>query len=240
MRRLYYVLHFIENATTFHLFPPAIEQADIRIQTGQIVALGKELIPEPDEQIEDLDGRLVLPGFVNAHTHLYSTLARGMPGPREAPQNFLEILQKIWWKLDCALDEESIYYSALIGAIEAVKAGTTTLIDHHASPNYISGSLKIIRDALEQVGVRGVLCYEVTDRNGEAGRDQGWRENQNFLENSADSHFRGLVGAHASFTLSDHSLRACAELAKHYHSGFTFISPKMLVMLKSRSEILTG
>jgi len=209
----------LKNATTVHLFPPTIEPVDLRIQSGHIVARGKELIPEPNEHVEDLSGRLVLPGLANAHTHLYSTLARGMPWPPDAPKNFLEILQKIWWKLDRALDEESIYYSALIGAIEAVKAGTTTLIDHHASPNCISGSLKIIRDALEQVGVRGVLCYEVTDRNGEKGRDLGLRENQDFLEKQTNAQFRGLVGAHASFTLSDYSLRACAELVQQHNCG---------------------
>jgi len=209
----------LKNATAVHLFPPTIEQVDLRIQSGHIVAREKALIPEPNEQVEDLSGRFVLPGLVNAHTHLYSSLARGMPWPQDAPKNFLEILQKIWWKLDRALDEESIYYSALIGAIEAVKAGTTTLIDHHASPNHISGSLKIIRDALEQIGVRGVLCYEVTDRNGENGCDAGLHENQNFLENHVNFKFRGLVGAHASFTLSDHSLRASAELARQYNCG---------------------
>jgi putative selenium metabolism protein SsnA len=209
----------LKNATAVHLFPPAIESVDLRIQSGHIVAAGKTLAPEPNEHIEDLRGRLVLPGLVNAHTHLYSALARGMPGPKNPPKNFLEILQQIWWKLDRALDEESIYYSALAGAIEAVKAGTTTLIDHHASPNCIAGSLNIIRDALQRVGVRGVLCYEVTDRNGEVGREAGLRENQNFLENHTSSHFRGLVGAHASFTLSDHSLRACAELAQHFKCG---------------------
>jgi len=209
----------LKNVTAVHLFPPTIEQADLRIQAGHIVARGKSLTPEPNEQVEDLNGRLVLPGLVNAHTHLYSSLARGMPWPQDAPKNFLEILQKIWWKLDRALDEESIYYSALIGAIEAVKAGTTTLIDHHASPNYITGSLKIIRAALEQVGVRGVLCYEVTDRNGAAGRDAGLRENQEFLETQTNAQFRGLVGAHASFTLSDHSLHACVELAQHHNCG---------------------
>ncbi|MCI0695986.1 putative aminohydrolase SsnA [candidate division KSB1 bacterium] len=219
----------LKNATAVHLFPPAIESVDLRILSGHIVAVDKALVAEPNEHIEDLHGRLVLPGLVNAHTHLYSSLSRGMPGPKEAPKNFLEILQKVWWKLDRALDEESIYYSALIGAIEAVKAGTTTLVDHHASPNCIAGSLKIIRDALQQVGMRGVLCYEVTDRNPGflskksekeiEGRDAGLRENQNFLENHTSSHFRGLVGAHASFTLSDHSLRACAELAQHFKCG---------------------
>jgi putative selenium metabolism protein SsnA len=219
----------LKNATIAHLFPSVIEQVDLRIQSGRIIAAAPKLAPEPNEQVENFDGRLVLPGLVNAHTHLYSTLVRGMPGPKAAPKNFLEILQKIWWKLDCALDEESIYYSALIGAVEAVKAGTTTLIDHHASPNFISGSLDIIRAALEKVGVRGVLCYEVTDRNPDflskkfkkeiGGRDAGLRENQNFLANHADSQFRGLVGAHAAFTLSDASLQACAELAQQFNCG---------------------
>jgi putative selenium metabolism protein SsnA len=209
----------LKNATAVHLFSSVIEQVDLRIHLDHIVARGKNLTPEPNEQVEDLSGRFVLPGLVNAHTHLYSSLARGMSWPQAAPKNFLEILQKIWWKLDCALDEESIYYSALIGAIEAVKSGTTTLIDHHASPNFISGSLNIIRAALEKVGVRGVLCYEVTDRNGMAGRDAGLRENQNFLENHTNSQFRGLVGAHASFTLSDYALRACAELARQCDCG---------------------
>ncbi|MDZ7361962.1 MAG: putative aminohydrolase SsnA [candidate division KSB1 bacterium] len=209
----------LKNATAVHIFPSSIHQIDLRIQSGRIVACGKDLIPEPGEQVDDLNGRLVLPGLVNAHTHLYSALARGMPGPQEGPKNFLEILQKIWWKLDRALDEESIYYSALIGAMEAVKAGTTTLVDHHASPNCISGSLKIVREALEQIGVRGVLCYEVTDRNGAAGREAGLRENQNFLDNHVNSQFRGLVGAHASFTLSDQALRACAGLAQQNNCG---------------------
>jgi putative selenium metabolism protein SsnA len=209
----------LKNATIAQFSPPALEKLDLRIHSGHIVARDKEIAPAPDEEVHHLNGRLVLPGLVNAHTHLYSALARGMPGPKEPPKNFFEILQKIWWKLDCALDEESIYYSALIGAIEAVKAGTTTLIDHHASPSCISGSLEIIREALQQVGVRGVLCYEVTDRNGTAGRDAGLAENQNFLENHANSQFRGLVGAHASFTLSDDSLRACAELAQSHNCG---------------------
>ncbi|MDZ7343825.1 MAG: putative aminohydrolase SsnA [candidate division KSB1 bacterium] len=209
----------LNNIIVAQLFPPAIENVDLRINAGRIMARDKRIVPMPGEEVLNFGGRLALPGLANAHTHLYSSLARGMPGPQEPPKNFLEILQSVWWKLDCALDEESIYYSGLIGAIEAVKSGTTTLIDHHASPNCIPNSLKVIRDALEQVGVRGVLCYEVTDRHGAAGRDAGLRENQNFLERHIDTHFRGLVGAHASFTLSDHSLRACAELAQQYNCG---------------------
>ncbi len=161
-----------------------------------------------------------MPGFVNAHTHLYSSLSRGMPMPKTPPKNFLEILQKIWWKLDRALDEESIYYSALVGAIDAVRCGTTTIIDHHASPNSITGSIDIIKGALEKIGLRAVLCYEVTDRGGKKKRNDGLEENERFIRaNKENSFFRGLVGAHASFTLSDESLQICGELASAYNTG---------------------
>jgi putative selenium metabolism protein SsnA len=161
-----------------------------------------------------------MPGLVNSHTHLYSSLSRGMPAPTSPPKNFPEILHKIWWKLDEALDDESIYYSALVGAIESVKFGTTTLVDHHVSPNHIHNSLDLIKDGMSRVGLRGILCYETTDRGGRKRRDQGLNENERFLtENTNNSHFRGTVGAHASLTLSDHSLSKLGELADIYDCG---------------------
>ncbi len=153
------------------LAPPSIDSTDIRIQNGRIAEGGENLQANPREDVLDLHGKVVMPGFVCAHTHLYSTLSRGMPPPKNPPNNFLQILQNIWWKLDRALDDESIYYSALVGAIEAVRCGTTTLIDHHSSPRAIKGSLDIIREALSKVGMRGILCYEVTDRGGGKERD---------------------------------------------------------------------
>jgi len=210
----------IKSAELLSLQPPAIEAGDVRIHGDRITEVGPSLSAFSDEEVVDASGRLLMPGMVNAHTHLYSTLARGMPAPKSSPRNFLEILQQVWWRLDRALDEESIYYSALIGGIEAVRNGTTTLIDHHASPNCISGSLSIIRQALAEVGIRAVLCYEVTDRGGEKQRDLGLEENDDFLvHRQGDNLFKGLVGAHASFTLSEHSLRACAELARRHKSG---------------------
>ena len=107
-----------------------------------------------------------MPGLVCGHTHLYSSLSRGMPSPSHHPENFLEVLQYVWWKLDRALDEESIYYSAMVGAIEAAMSGTTTLVDHHASPNSVAGSLDIIKEAIDRNRFTRVLCYEVTDRGG--------------------------------------------------------------------------
>ena len=136
----------LKNTNSLILSPPSIKKIALRIEGDRIVEQGKTLAPKPAEEIVDLEGKFVLPGFVNAHTHLYSSLTRGMPGPKEKPQNFLEILQKIWWKLDRALDEDSIYYSALIGAIDAALCGTTTLVDHHASPKGIKGSLDVVKD----------------------------------------------------------------------------------------------
>jgi putative selenium metabolism protein SsnA len=202
------------------LSPPSIEKSDLRINNGLIVERGKNLRSFPGEKVFDLKGKFIVPGMVNSHTHLYSTLSRGMPAPKTPPKNFLEVLKKIWWKLDRALDEETIYYSALVGAIEAVQHGTTTLIDHHASPNAIKGSLNIIKEAMSQVGIRGVLCYEVTDRGGKKQRDEGIAENDNFIgANNKNSYFRGLVGAHASFTLSEESLMLCGELAAAHNIG---------------------
>jgi putative selenium metabolism protein SsnA len=210
----------LRNATILRLDPPSVARMDLRISEGKIVERGSTLRSKPNEERVDLRGKLVMPGLVCAHTHLYSSLARGMPPPGRAPTNFLEILQRIWWKLDQALDEDAIYYSALVGAIEAVKSGTTVIIDHHASPRSIRGSLDVIKSALAKVGVRGVLCYEVTDRGGTKLRDQGLEENDRFLHaNRTNLMFRGLVGAHASFTLSDASLRACHWLAETHDAG---------------------
>jgi putative selenium metabolism protein SsnA len=149
-----------------------------------------------------------------------------MPAPPRAPKDFKEILELIWWRLDRALDEETIYWSATAGAIDAARAGTTCLFDHHASPSHIGGSLQIVREAIEKIGLRAVLCYEVTDRGGIRERNHGLGENRAFLRwtRSPASKpqaglFRGMVGAHASFTLSDESLGGCAELMREFDAG---------------------
>jgi putative selenium metabolism protein SsnA len=190
--------------------PPAIAAADLRIDGDRIVERGPGLRAHPEEETLDLEGALVTPGFVNAHTHLYSALARGMPGPAVHPRNFREILERVWWRLDRALDEETVALSGVVGAIEAALSGTTVLLDHHSSPSFIRGSLTTLRRAIELVGLRSVLCYEVTDRNGSAGRDLGLEENVSFQHEQQSALTRGMIGAHASFTLSDQSLGGLA------------------------------
>jgi putative selenium metabolism protein SsnA len=200
----------LTGATLVGLDPAHVEGGDLRIDGDRIAERGHGL---GGGESVDLSGCLVLPGLVNAHTHLYSALARGMPWPAPPPRNFVEILEKVWWRLDRALDEDAVYQSAMAGAIEAALSGTTLLIDHHSSPSFIAGSLDVIRRAVEAVGLRSVLCYEVTDRNGTAGRDAGLAENERFLSSSPAPLTRGMVGAHASFTLSDDSLGRLAALA---------------------------
>jgi putative selenium metabolism protein SsnA len=209
----------IKNATLLSLAGAVVEHADLRIESGVITAKAKRLTTKPGEKTLDLSGRFVMPGLVCGHTHLYSALARGMPAPKKVPRNFYEILKYVWWTLDRALDEEGVYYSTLVGALDAVRCGTTTLIDHHASPNFIRGSLGVMGEAFAKVGLRGVLCYEVTDRNGMRGAQLGLEENAAWVAKHRGPMFGGLVGAHASFTLSDDSLHQCAGLAQSLKTG---------------------
>ncbi len=215
--------YLLKGATIVTLDPVTVQQADLRVEGGGISERGSHLTARDEDQVINLSGRLILPGMVCAHTHLYSALARGMPAPSRSPSSFHEILELIWWRLDRALDDETIYWSALAGALEAARAGTTCLYDHHASPSHIRGSLGIIREAVERVGLRAVLCYEVTDRGGRKQRDAGIEENRAFLEwvrnRPGTPQFQALVGAHASFTLSRDGLEACAELMHAYQTG---------------------
>lgn len=154
-------------------------------------------------------------GMVCSHHHLYSTLARGMPAPPRQPTRFIEILEQVWWRLDVALDEEMIRWSAMLGAVEALQSGTTAIVDHHESPTAIEGSLSIIADACAQVGVRTNLAYGVTDRHGREGARRGLAENERFLRAGG----RGMVGVHAAFTCTDETLHAAAGLARDLGVG---------------------
>lgn len=156
------------------------------------------------------------PGNVNAHTHIYSGLAPlGMPEPRVPPENFVQILERIWWRLDRALDEESLRASARYYVAEALLAGTTTLIDHHESPNFIDGSLDILADACQELGIRALLCYGATERNdGRQEARAGLAECRRFIQDNARPLVKGVVALHASFTVSDETIAEAAELCR--------------------------
>jgi putative selenium metabolism protein SsnA len=185
------------------------------VEDGVIRAIGRtrELIERyPQAERLDARGQLVMPGNICAHTHFYGAYARGMAIPGPSPENFPQILERLWWPLDKALDRDTVRASALVSLVDAVKHGTTTLIDHHASPNFIDGSLDVIADAVDQSGLRAVLCYEVTDRDGREKAEAGIAENVRFIEASRTrARTAGTFGLHASLTLGDETLRACVD-----------------------------
>ena len=178
---------------------------------GAIGAIGELKARFPEDEIIDARGQYVMPGNICAHTHFYGAYARGMAIPGPAPRDFPQILERLWWPLDKALDCESVRASALVCLVDAIKHGTTGLIDHHASPNFIEGSLDVIGEAVESAGLRAVLCYEVTDRDGMDKMSAGIAENLRFMTASASNpRIRGTFGLHASLTLNNESLAACA------------------------------
>ncbi|MFC2025699.1 putative aminohydrolase SsnA, partial [Chloroflexota bacterium] len=177
-------------------------------------------------KIDPLDarGQFVMPGNICAHTHFYGAFARGLAIPGSAPKDFPEILQKLWWPLDRSLREADVTLSSQVMLIDAIKNGTTTLIDHHASPNFISGSLDVISEAVDQSGLRAVICYEVTDRDGKEKALIGIDENVRFIERIqheriANGRVAGMFGLHASLTLSDETLEKCRDCVPE-HIGF--------------------
>ncbi len=198
-----------------------LENYALYLKDGLIAEIGPEAdLVARHAGVERLDakGQFVMPGNICAHTHFYGAYARGLAIPGSAPKDFPEILEKLWWPLDRALDYDSVRASAEVMLVDAIKHGTTTLIDHHASPNAIDGSLDVISEAVERSGLRAVLCYEVTDRNGQAGAMAGIRENVRFIERArresvADGRVKGTFGLHASLTLSDTTLEACHSAA---------------------------
>ncbi len=175
----------------------------------------------PEARAIDLRGRLLMPALINCHTHLYSAVARGLRLPGPPPADFPAILKSLWWRLDRALTEEDVYYSAMVGLIDSAKCGVATVIDHHSSPNACTGSLDMIERAFHDVGLRGATCYEVSDRNGRKGAQAAIRENVRFLERvRPGAQVGAMFGLHAAFTLGDRTLRACVEAGQAFHAGF--------------------
>lgn len=212
--------------------PRVIEDGAIAIEGDRIVMVGTTTEVRaryPDAETLDARGQLILPGSICAHTHFYGAFARGMPLHDDPPSNFPHILRRLWWRLDRALDEKAVRLSALVCLIDAIRHGTTTLIDHHASPSCIDGSLDIIAEAVMEAGLRACLCYEVSDRNGLEGARAGIRENVRFLrrvrEWRATGDPRGAFlaasfGLHAAFTVGPETMEQAVAEAQALGTGF--------------------
>ncbi len=221
----------IHHATvvTFDDAQPMLHDGAVYLEGEMIHTVGPsaELLARfPDAEQWDANGLVLMPGQICAHTHFYGAFARGMYIPGPAAKDFPEILEKLWWRLDKALDLAGVQSSAEVCLVDAIRNGTTTLFDHHASQRAIDGSLDVIADAVRQSGLRAVLCYEVTDRDGPEAAQAGIRENMRFIRQVAQAREQGdpaadrlaaTFGLHASLTLSDQTLEQCAEEGDRFH-----------------------
>ncbi len=215
----------LKNATLAQLHPAKVEEGvDIVIENDRIIETGANLNQRyPQARIKDMRGRLVMPGMVCSHNHFYSGLSRGIQANIAPSPDFISTLKNLWWRLDRALDEESLYYSGLICSLEAIRSGCTAVIDHSASPKYIAGSLSQLRNAFIKVGLRGMTCFETTDRNGGLQELQAnVEENIRFAREidrareSGDEPYlvEAHIGAHAPFTVPDEGLLMLREALK--------------------------
>jgi putative selenium metabolism protein SsnA len=209
------------NIITFEKPNRILADKGIRISNGIITDIddSDELLRKyHGEETINADGQYLMPGKICAHTHFYGAFSRGLAIPGPSPENFLQILEKLWWPLDKSLTLPDVKYSALVCIMDAIRNGTTTLIDHHASPNAIEGSLDVIENAVEETGIRACLCYEVTDRDGIERADAGIKENMRFIERvkrekPLNGRVQAMFGLHASLTLSDETLVKARDAA---------------------------
>lgn len=220
----------IRNTTIMQTEAPfaVTEGVDIVIIDDLIATIGSDAgATVKANKVIDGRGKVVIPGNVCSHHHYYSGLSRGMLISAGAQTDFIQVLKEWWWRLDRGLGEEACYYSSLICSIDAILAGTTTAIDHHASPSYIEGSLDTIARGMEQVGIRGSTCYEVTDRNGGMAEvERGVAENIRFAKASKKQRLvKAMIGGHAPFTIPDEGLALMGEAVRttgcgiHLHVG---------------------
>lgn len=211
---------YLKNAVYVDWQSLEFKKTHMKIHDGvdapvEFLSVTKSLDPPVGSEVIDCTGKIVTKAFGCGHHHVYSALARGMSAPKKNPENFYEILKYIWWTLDKCLDLDMIESSALVTALYCAKNGVTFVIDHHASPFAVPGSLETIAKAFDRVGVSHLLCYEMSNRDGETSTQQGLEETENYLKSGR----QGLVGLHASFTVDESLLENAVALAEKYNSG---------------------
>jgi putative selenium metabolism protein SsnA len=215
----------IQNGTLITFGAPCrvLEGHDLLLEGDRIARLAPAgTIGGPFDRVLEARGQVVMPGLVNAHMHFYSTLVRGL-GKAAPSRDFQEVLQNLWWRLDRQLSLDDVEVSAEVVLLDAIRHGTTTLVDHHASPGAVRGSLDRIARAVKAAGLRACLCYELSDRDGERVLEEGLAENAAFARRcqaERDPQLRALFGLHAAFTLSDRSLDRAAALGRELGVGF--------------------
>lgn len=212
----------LSNGTVITLGPEnkIIRDGAVLIEDGVIQAVGKTATVKKKARgarVINARGKLIMPGFINTHMHLYSTFARGLCPKQPAAGNFVEILKRLWWPLDKVLNEKDVEYSALIPLMDCIKSGTTTIIDHHESQGFQTGALDVLEKTLRKTGVRGSLTLGISDRYGRG--QEGIDENIRFIKKIQAKRRRGddlvaaMMGLHALFTVNRKSLRSAIAAA---------------------------
>jgi len=195
---------------------------DIEIKNGKITSISEHDSSNTSsaigDNVIDAGGRVVTIPLVNFHDHIYSRLAKGLPIKGDM-SSFQNILKNLWWKLDLDLDLHMVKASAQMAVLESIRNGVTYIFDHHASPNNTAGSLSTIADVIKDSGLRGVLCFETSDRNGEELSQTSIDENQNFFLNHTNENIKALFGLHASFTVEDKTLKQVSDFVKDNNVG---------------------
>ena len=196
---------------------PWIEDGAVLIDGEQIKEVGtlSQLKTRcPDARFIDAHGGIIMPGLINAHTHIYSGLARGLSIRGNDPTNFLEVLEGMWWNIDRHLTLEGTKASAWATYLECIRNGVTTIFDHHASFGEITGSLFAIEEVAKKAGIRSCLCYEVSERDGEEKCAAAIAENADFARHCKEQNsdmMRAMFGGHALFTISDRTFEAMVK-----------------------------
>jgi len=206
---------YLKNASYIDWQTLEVSEKNIKVEDGEGGQISFVDTVPADADVIDCEGKYVTKSFGCGHHHIYSTLARGMPAPKKIPENFNEILTYVWWHLDKCLDKDMIEASALASAVYCAKNGVTFVVDHHASPFAVEGSLSTIKDAFDRVGISGLLCYELSDRDGQESREKGLAEHERFLSSGGQGH----IGLHASFTVRNELLKSSVDMANKFNTG---------------------
>ena len=191
------------EADPFYREGAVVLDGDTIADAGSLTAMKEQY---PEAEFLDAHGGVIMPGFINAHTHIYSGLARGLSIKGHNPTNFYEILDGMWWNIDRHLTLDMTRACAYATILDCIRNGVTTIFDHHASYLEIPGSLFAIKDVAKELGIRACLCYEVSDRDGKEKCHQAIKENGDFARWAAgedDDMIRAMFGGHALFTISD-------------------------------------
>ena len=209
-----------------------LEGHAVAVDAGRVIEVDRTASLEKKHggaEVIDASGRIVMPGIVCSHSHLYGMLLRGASLNIEPPSDFTQILQRVWWPVDEAMNFEDAYASALIACLEFAKSGVTTFADTYSGPNSISGVLDHIARAVDEVGIRGFIAFEATERHSVEEGARGVQENVRFAENvKPNSKARPLFSIHASFTVSDPLIRQVKQLAQKHHAPITIHSSEGL------------